>query len=187
MAPGRIYLASRLGMPLVPVGLGYDRPWRVRRVVGPVRRARALTAEREPFSAPASATRRPVRRDRHDGYCRETNDSQPADGSGRTVGRIRRPDGPPAPCAAKASRSTAATRLDSLSRVQPEWVEAVSQSTLGWAYQTSRKLITTPLMNSGCTASVTVRDSYLPCLSTNCSSVCSHGSTIQYSGTPHRS
>ncbi|MGQ9576032.1 MAG: lysophospholipid acyltransferase family protein [Thermoguttaceae bacterium] len=29
MAPGPIYLASRLGMPLVPVGIGYDRPWRI--------------------------------------------------------------------------------------------------------------------------------------------------------------
>lgn len=28
MAPGPIYLASRLQMPLVVIGLGYDRPWR---------------------------------------------------------------------------------------------------------------------------------------------------------------
>jgi hypothetical protein len=28
LAPGSIYLASRLGMPLVVSGLGFDRPWR---------------------------------------------------------------------------------------------------------------------------------------------------------------
>ncbi len=31
LASGCIYASSRLGIPLVPVGLGYDRPWRVRR------------------------------------------------------------------------------------------------------------------------------------------------------------
>jgi lysophospholipid acyltransferase (LPLAT)-like uncharacterized protein len=30
LAPGSIYLASRLGMPLVVMGFGYDRPWRIR-------------------------------------------------------------------------------------------------------------------------------------------------------------
>jgi lysophospholipid acyltransferase (LPLAT)-like uncharacterized protein len=30
MAPGPVYLASRLQMPLVPIGFGYDRPWRAR-------------------------------------------------------------------------------------------------------------------------------------------------------------
>jgi lysophospholipid acyltransferase (LPLAT)-like uncharacterized protein len=30
MTPGAIFLSSRLGIPLVPVGVGYDRPWRVR-------------------------------------------------------------------------------------------------------------------------------------------------------------
>ena len=29
LAPGTVYLASRLGMPLVLVGMGYDRPWRM--------------------------------------------------------------------------------------------------------------------------------------------------------------
>lgn len=28
MAAGAIYLASRLGAPLIPLGIGYDRPWR---------------------------------------------------------------------------------------------------------------------------------------------------------------
>ncbi|MCS7236728.1 MAG: lysophospholipid acyltransferase family protein [Thermoguttaceae bacterium] len=28
MAGGAVYLASRLGVPLVPLGFGYDRPWR---------------------------------------------------------------------------------------------------------------------------------------------------------------
>jgi len=31
LAPGAIYLASKLGMPLVLLGFGFDRPWRVRR------------------------------------------------------------------------------------------------------------------------------------------------------------
>jgi lysophospholipid acyltransferase (LPLAT)-like uncharacterized protein len=30
MAPGPIYLASKLGLPLVLMGYGYDRPWRAR-------------------------------------------------------------------------------------------------------------------------------------------------------------
>jgi hypothetical protein len=29
LAPGAIYLASKLGLPLVLVGMGYDRPWRI--------------------------------------------------------------------------------------------------------------------------------------------------------------
>jgi hypothetical protein len=29
MAPGPIYLASKLGMPLIAMGYGHDRPWRV--------------------------------------------------------------------------------------------------------------------------------------------------------------
>jgi lysophospholipid acyltransferase (LPLAT)-like uncharacterized protein len=29
MSPGPIYLSSKLGIPLVAIGLGYDRPWRV--------------------------------------------------------------------------------------------------------------------------------------------------------------
>lgn len=30
LAPGSIYLASKLGLPLVVMGFGFDRPWRVR-------------------------------------------------------------------------------------------------------------------------------------------------------------
>ena len=30
LAPGAVYLASRLGIPLVGAGIGYDRPWRIR-------------------------------------------------------------------------------------------------------------------------------------------------------------
>jgi lysophospholipid acyltransferase (LPLAT)-like uncharacterized protein len=32
LAPGCIYLSSRLQVPIVPLGCGYDRPWRIRRV-----------------------------------------------------------------------------------------------------------------------------------------------------------
>lgn len=50
MAPGPIFLASRLGMPIVLLGFGYDRPWRVRRawdqfaLPRPYCRARAIVA-----------------------------------------------------------------------------------------------------------------------------------------------
>ncbi len=48
LAPGAIYLASKLQMPLVAMGFGYDRPWRVRRawdqsaIPRPFSRARAI-------------------------------------------------------------------------------------------------------------------------------------------------
>jgi hypothetical protein len=48
LAAGCIYASSRLGLPLVPIGLGYDRPWRVRpawdqfAVPRPYSRARAV-------------------------------------------------------------------------------------------------------------------------------------------------
>lgn len=49
LAPGAVYLASRLGLPLVAMGFGYDRPWRVPswdRFAIPRRgsRARAITS-----------------------------------------------------------------------------------------------------------------------------------------------
>ncbi|MBN1588991.1 MAG: lysophospholipid acyltransferase family protein [Pirellulales bacterium] len=50
MAPGPIYLASKLDMPLVVMGFGYDRPWRFRRawdqfaVPRPFSRARAIAS-----------------------------------------------------------------------------------------------------------------------------------------------
>jgi lysophospholipid acyltransferase (LPLAT)-like uncharacterized protein len=48
LAPGCVYLASKLGLPLVAMGYGYDRPWRVRSawdqfaVPRPFSRARAI-------------------------------------------------------------------------------------------------------------------------------------------------
>ena len=47
MAPGPIYLASKLGLPLVLMGYGYDRPWRVQQlgpfaIPRPFSRARAM-------------------------------------------------------------------------------------------------------------------------------------------------
>lgn len=48
LAAGCIFASSRLGIPLVPIGLGYDRPWRVRpawdqfAVPRPYSRARAV-------------------------------------------------------------------------------------------------------------------------------------------------
>lgn len=52
MAPGAVYLASRLGIPVVPVGMGYARPWRVRNswdqfaIPRPYSRARAVFGPR---------------------------------------------------------------------------------------------------------------------------------------------
>ncbi|MCE5268615.1 MAG: lysophospholipid acyltransferase family protein [Planctomycetaceae bacterium] len=48
LAPGCVYLASKLGLPLVAMGYGYDRPWRVRKawdqfaIPRPFSRARAI-------------------------------------------------------------------------------------------------------------------------------------------------
>jgi lysophospholipid acyltransferase (LPLAT)-like uncharacterized protein len=48
LAPGAIYLASKLGLPLVAMGYGYDRPWRVKKawdrfaIPRPFTRARAI-------------------------------------------------------------------------------------------------------------------------------------------------
>jgi hypothetical protein len=50
LAPGCVYLASKLGLPLVAMGFGYDRPWRVRSawdqfaVPRPGSRARAVVS-----------------------------------------------------------------------------------------------------------------------------------------------
>jgi lysophospholipid acyltransferase (LPLAT)-like uncharacterized protein len=53
--PGIIYVASRTGMKIVPIGIGYDRPWRVKSwdrfaVPKPLSRIRAVTAE--PIAVP---------------------------------------------------------------------------------------------------------------------------------------
>jgi lysophospholipid acyltransferase (LPLAT)-like uncharacterized protein len=48
MAPGAIFLASKLGLPIVAMGYGYDRPWRVTKawdqfaIPRPFTRARAI-------------------------------------------------------------------------------------------------------------------------------------------------
>lgn len=49
LAPGAIYLASKLGLPLVAMGFGFDRPWRVPSwdrfaIPRPASRARAVVA-----------------------------------------------------------------------------------------------------------------------------------------------
>jgi lysophospholipid acyltransferase (LPLAT)-like uncharacterized protein len=49
LAPGPVYLASKLGLPLVLMGFGYDRPWRLRTwdhhaVARPFSRARAVVS-----------------------------------------------------------------------------------------------------------------------------------------------
>jgi lysophospholipid acyltransferase (LPLAT)-like uncharacterized protein len=49
LAPGAVFLASKLGMPIVAMGFGYDRPWRLRTwdhhaVPRPFSRARAVVS-----------------------------------------------------------------------------------------------------------------------------------------------
>lgn len=61
LATGCIYASSRLGVPLVPIGLGYDRPWRSRRswdrfaVPRPYSRARVIAGP--PIQIPAHLQR----------------------------------------------------------------------------------------------------------------------------------
>jgi len=51
LAMGAVYLSSRLGIPLIPCGFGYDRPWRIERawdkfaIPRPYSRARSITGE----------------------------------------------------------------------------------------------------------------------------------------------
>jgi lysophospholipid acyltransferase (LPLAT)-like uncharacterized protein len=65
MAPGPIFLASRLQLPLVAMGFGYDRPWRVNSwdrfaVPRPYSRARAVIGP--PLMLPADLNRADIER-----------------------------------------------------------------------------------------------------------------------------
>jgi lysophospholipid acyltransferase (LPLAT)-like uncharacterized protein len=58
--PGLIYLSSRLGLPIVPAGFGYERPWRMKSwdrfvVPRPFTRARCVTCD--PILVPPHAER----------------------------------------------------------------------------------------------------------------------------------
>ncbi|MGQ9504360.1 MAG: lysophospholipid acyltransferase family protein [Thermogutta sp.] len=60
MAPGAVYLASRLNMPIVAIGFGYDRPWRLQSwdrfaIPRPFSRARAVVSK--PMIVPADLSR----------------------------------------------------------------------------------------------------------------------------------
>ena len=57
---GLVYLSSRLGLPIVPVGFGFERPWRMRSwdrfiVPRPFTRARCVTCD--PIQVPPGADR----------------------------------------------------------------------------------------------------------------------------------
>jgi len=61
LAPGAIFVASKLGLPLVPVGLGYQRPWRLPTwdrfaLPRPFSRARGISGPR--IHVPADLDRR---------------------------------------------------------------------------------------------------------------------------------
>ena len=58
--PGIVYLAARTGMPIVPTGFGYDRPWRLRswdRFAVPRPWTLATCVTGEPVHVPADADR----------------------------------------------------------------------------------------------------------------------------------
>ena len=72
LAQGPIYLASRLQLPLVVMGFGYDRPWRVRSwdrfaVPRPFSRARAVIGP--PLMLPRDLTRADLERCRQRAEC----------------------------------------------------------------------------------------------------------------------
>jgi lysophospholipid acyltransferase (LPLAT)-like uncharacterized protein len=67
LAPGAVYLASRLSIPLVAIGLGYDRPWRLPTwdrfaIPRPYSRARAMVSP--PIHLPADLDREGLERHR---------------------------------------------------------------------------------------------------------------------------
>ena len=90
LAPGAVYLASRLGLPLVLAGIGYDRPWRLRQL-GPFCRAAALfpgPGRRQPAGLRPARPRSP----RHRALPREDRAVvEPLDAGGGVLGRF----GPP--------------------------------------------------------------------------------------------
>jgi lysophospholipid acyltransferase (LPLAT)-like uncharacterized protein len=58
--PGVVYLASRLGLAVVPFGVGFDRPWRARswdRFALPRPGGRAVIVTADPIDVPAAADR----------------------------------------------------------------------------------------------------------------------------------
>jgi lysophospholipid acyltransferase (LPLAT)-like uncharacterized protein len=58
--PGLVYLAARTGLAIVPIGIGYDRPWRLRswdRFAVPKPWSRATCVTTPPICVPADITR----------------------------------------------------------------------------------------------------------------------------------
>jgi lysophospholipid acyltransferase (LPLAT)-like uncharacterized protein len=58
--PGLVFLSSRLGIPIVPAGFGYDRPWRMKswdRFAVPRPGSRATCVTAHPILVPPNAAR----------------------------------------------------------------------------------------------------------------------------------
>ncbi len=105
LAPGCVYLASKLGLPLVAMGFGYDRPWRVRSAWDQLRRAASRLAcqgrgQRRSLHPARPGSRRPGASSPANGATAE-----PFDRGGRILGRQRRPQ-------ARAERASNAVAAD---------------------------------------------------------------------------
>jgi lysophospholipid acyltransferase (LPLAT)-like uncharacterized protein len=104
LAPGPIYLASKLGIPLVALGVGYDRPWRAKSwdrfaIPRPFSRARVIFSPEIPV--PPDLDRgglEDCRRETEGLLERLTGEAEAWAASGSHVSgeqRMRRPQGPP--------------------------------------------------------------------------------------------
>lgn len=90
--PGLLYLAARTGMPIVPAGVGYDRPWRLKtwdRFAVPRPFSKAVLLLAEPILVPGDADRRTLDEyaGRVEAALNEATAAAEALAEGRPVGR----------------------------------------------------------------------------------------------------
>ena len=85
LAVGCVYLASRLKMPIVPIGLGYDRPWRIKKAWDQFAIPKPFSRMRDRRRLSPCASNRRARRTRRASRGRAEQTQRP-DGRSRTVG-----------------------------------------------------------------------------------------------------
>ena len=140
LAAGCIYASSRLGIPLVPIGLGYDRPWRSRRawdqfaVPRPYSRARAIAGPK--VQIPADLER---------DWCRTLSaasrtHAERVHRAGRTVGRIGRTHG-----GAAARRAARCRPPQGLVTVAPLAGRSATRAVHGLTHAVTRRCGSIPL------------------------------------------